>query len=128
MNKNLDKADSGLSRDADREARMIESFDLSKLDLSRINVLHEVLAERNRQEELKAECRFKYTCADIEMTNFERLAVLLEEFGEAARAALEMHNLSHDVHGNNLRKEMIQVAAVSVAIVEGLDADQKLIP
>lgn len=94
------------------------------------SVLREIMEERIRQDGLKAEGRFKYTCADIEMTNLQRLTVLLEEVGEAARAALEMHNLSNDVHGlrHGLRKEMIQVAAVAVAFVEGLDEDSHVFP
>lgn len=45
---------------------------------------------------------------------FTWLAILGEEFGESCKAAFET-NLPH------MRKELIQVAAVAVAIVECLD-------
>lgn len=68
--------------------------------------------ERLRQEQLKAAGRFLYTCADDGMKDAERLAVLMEEVGEVARAVLELSRLANDTHGKNLRKELIQVAAV----------------
>jgi len=83
-------------------------------------VLEAVRRECRRQEELKAEGRFKYTCRDPEMSDTERLAVLVEEVGEAARAVLEMRDLANDKHMANLEKELIQVAAVAVSWVEGM--------
>lgn len=79
-----------------------------------------VRAERRRQVELQAAGRFKYTCADGELSDAERLAVLAEEFGEVAREVAE------GVAGNGvdldaLRKELIQVAAVAVAWAEWID-------
>lgn len=68
--------------------------------------------ERFRQEQLKAAGRFLYTCADDGMEHVGRLAVLMEEVGEVARAVLELARLANDAHGKNLRKELIQVAAV----------------
>lgn len=85
--------------------------------------LLEVCDERARQEQLKKEGRFKYTCAD-KVSNFQRLAVLIEEIGEAARAMLEAGELVSDSHNTDLRKEMAQIAAVSVAWLEGLEKDQ----
>jgi NTP pyrophosphatase (non-canonical NTP hydrolase) len=91
------------------------------------DVLSEVNRERHRQEDLRREGRFEFTCASAGRDNFQRLAILLEEVGEAARAALELGNLSHDKHSpdarKQLRKELVQIAAVAVAFVEGLDAD-----
>lgn len=85
--------------------------------------LRDVSDERMRQEHLKAEGKFTLTCAD-EMSNGARLAVLMEEVGEVARAILEGGidgEVSHDKHGKDLRKELVQVAAVAVAWIEGLD-------
>ena len=85
------------------------------------NTLDDVLLERIRQEKLKAEGRFAYTCADQEMHPCEKLAVLSEEVGEVARALLELMRLANDTHGMDLRAELIQVAAVAVAWVESID-------
>jgi NTP pyrophosphatase (non-canonical NTP hydrolase) len=74
--------------------------------------LEDVCDERQRQEQLKKEGKFLYTCADAEMTDGERLAVLVEEVGEVARAMND---------GKGLREELIQVAAVAVAWVEAID-------
>jgi NTP pyrophosphatase (non-canonical NTP hydrolase) len=89
------------------------------------HVLNEVLAtvadERDRQEEMKAQGKFRYTCADHEMTHADCLAVLTEEVGEVARAVLNINRLTSD-RGDvtALREELVQVAAVAVAWVEGL--------
>lgn len=77
-------------------------------------VLRDVAVERFQQEIAKANGKFSKTCADP-MSNYERLTVLGEEFGEVARAILEGDP-------ENLRTVLIQVAAVSVAWVEGLDS------
>ena len=74
--------------------------------------------ERHRQEKLKAEGRFKYTCRDPEMTDSDRFKVLVEEVGEVARALLESDRLANDLSGKDLEKELIQVAAVVVAWLE----------
>jgi len=81
--------------------------------------LNAILAERERQEQLKAEGRFVYTCADVEMTTMACLAVLTEEVGEVARAVLSMKGLAKDEI--ELRKELIQVAAVALAWLEGME-------
>jgi len=98
-----------------------------KVTLIPNEILLEVVAERARQERLKAEGRFRFSCADVEMSNGERLAVLGEEFGEVARAFLETQRLANDRHNKDLRAELIQVAAVAVAWVEGLDAKARMI-
>jgi nitroreductase len=83
-----------------------------------------VAAERERQERLKDEGRFVATCADPEMTDAEKLCVLVEEVGEAAKEVVTLpeRQLASDSLGSreNLRKELIQVAAVAVAFVESL--------
>ncbi len=99
-------------------------------------VLDEVLAERLRQEQLRAAGKFLWTCADPTKPNSEKLAVLSEEFGEVARevtelviardkfdargSAVEVFNTLHGKAMANLRKELIQVAAVAVAWAEAL--------
>ena len=83
-------------------------------------IVEEIYRERGRQNELKRAGKFAYTCADKEMLQPERLAVLAEEFGEVA------HEVNEGIGGRKvdiakLRKELIQVGAVCVAWVEALD-------
>jgi len=85
----------------------------------RDQILAEVHDERERQEQLCAQGFFEATCAG-RLTELERLAVLAEEFGEVA------HEIGDLVAGKALdraalRTELIQLAAVAVAWVEGLD-------
>lgn len=73
-------------------------------------VLKEVLEERYRQEQKWGEQNHSPA---------EYLMILGEEVGEANKAALEAH-----FQGNSLsdyRKELIQVAAVAVAMIECYD-------
>ena len=84
-------------------------------------VLLDIEDERNHQELLKKAGRFTHTCADDGISDFERYAILAEETGEVARACLENAKLSNDIHGANLRKELVQVAAVAVAFIENID-------
>lgn len=96
-------------------------------------MLTEIAAERYRQEELREQGKFRYTCASAEMDNTERLAVLAEEFGEVALAVCELMHAKHeecrmpatvrdqrDVSATraNLREELVQVAAVCLAWLE----------
>lgn len=88
-------------------------------------ILAEVSDERLRQEALKLAGRFTHTCADA-MPDGARVAVLGEEFGEVCRAVLESGTAgttSQDVHGKALRAELVQVAAVAIAWIEGLDRE-----
>lgn len=87
----------------------------------REDVLADISTERNRQEALKLNGRFRFTCADLEMSDAECCLVLMEEVGEVSRAILEQMTLANDRHHGELRKELIQVAAVCVAWVEALD-------
>jgi NTP pyrophosphatase (non-canonical NTP hydrolase) len=82
-------------------------------------IVDAIYQERHRQEQLKAEGKFKYSCADLECSDMETLAVLVEEVGEAATASLKKHGLVQD--GHDLRGELVQVAAVAVAWIEKLD-------
>lgn len=84
-----------------------------------MQVVEAVMEERIRQETLRVEGRFRYTCADPEMSPGDKLACLAEEFGEVARAMLHERGLVAD-GGGELRTELIQVAAVAVAWAESL--------
>lgn len=85
-----------------------------------VPILREVANERYRQEKLRLEGRFAHTCADLNVSEGYKLGVLMEEVGEVARAMMEKMGLIGDVHNKDLRKELIQVAAVAVAWVESL--------
>jgi hypothetical protein len=52
----------------------------------------------------------------------EWMLILSDEFGEAARAAKNVYWV--DGSGSELRSELIQVAAVAVAMIEQLDRDR----
>lgn len=84
------------------------------------DALADVNRERNRQDDLVRAGRFPATCASKKLTDPQKLAVLVEEVGEVARAVLELGKLANDQHGKDLRKELIQVAAVAVAWAESL--------
>jgi hypothetical protein len=100
------------------------------------DVLAQVHQERLRQEQLKREGAFPHTCADDALTNFEKLAILGEEVGEVGEARLALlikkfgdaSQATMQTTGINtvrdkvrdLRKELIQVAAVAVAWAESL--------
>ena len=72
-------------------------------------VLAEALFERTRQDELWGEQNHspEVWCA-----------ILMEEVGEAAHAVLERG-------GDNYREELVQVAAVAVAMVESYDRNKQ---
>ena len=95
-------------------------------DHIRDRVLMDVRRERLRQDTLKAEGRFQYTCADNGLSLSEKLACLTEELGEVAQEVLTQsgRRLARDTTGSreNLRKELVQVAAVAVAWIEGMDS------
>lgn len=89
------------------------------------NVLSEVLAERERQEKLWGQQNH---------AGHEYLMILGEEVGEANKAYLEEHFPSKaELHEgvqyipdfSNYRKELVQIAAVAVAMVESLDRNGK---
>lgn len=83
-----------------------------------LEALIAVLTERKRQERLKAAGKFSHTCADSELSDDVCCRVLGEEFGEVCRAI-------NDGDLENLREELIQVAAVAVAWVERIDRGDK---
>lgn len=72
----------------------------------------EVLQERMRQEDLYASGELEWIASRPDCPDGLRLAALVEEVGEVARAF-------HDA--GDVRTELVQVAAVAVAWIEGLD-------
>lgn len=100
-----------------------------------INIaLNEILQERLRQNQLKEEGRFKYTCADLELSEPDCLMVLMEEVGELCRAILEKQKLTYDRLeqgktdddlANKVREEATQVGAIALAIVERSFTEKK---
>lgn len=79
----------------------------------RVRAGQDLVRELERQLELKASGKFPYTCEDDGLTDGERLAILVEEVGEVARA-MQDHNL------DNFREEIIQVAAIAVSWLAGM--------
>lgn len=116
-------------------------------------ILLSVQNERARQEELKTNGKFTYTCADSDIPYSECLAVLAEEFGEVSREVTE-HIIStrkyaadtklrtydarreehlavmpphrEEYFRQHLLKELVQVAAVAVAWCERLERDSAM--
>jgi hypothetical protein len=88
--------------------------------------MSEIMQERARQETLKEEGRFKFTCADEGMGNAERLACVVEEVGEVAAEVLTLRRLTTDRDGGRksfedpaeLRGELVHVAALVVGWLE----------
>lgn len=89
-----------------------------------------IIDERRRQDQLKAEGRFKHTCADAEMSNYQRHTCLSEEVGEVAEAILTLDGLAQararglkvgDEGHLHLREELVQVAAICLAWLESDD-------
>jgi hypothetical protein len=82
-------------------------------------VICSVITERLRQCQLKESGKFLLSCADPQ-PNSRRLAILAEEFGEVAREVSEENDGRGDV--TRLRMELVQVAAVCLAWIEGLES------
>lgn len=88
-------------------------------------VLDEVAAERARQHALLQQGDIPFNCADPEVCIDRKLRVLTEEVGEVARAIDILDQCSGPaapICKEALRAELIQVAAVAVAIGESLTA------
>lgn len=79
-------------------------------------------SERKRQLVLQQQGRFTYTLSDDGMTDFERLACIIEEVGEVGRDVLARAGLATDGDTDDaaLRKELSQIAALCVAWMERL--------
>lgn len=81
-------------------------------------VWDDVTNERYRQEKLRLSGKFSDTLASHHIASAEKLAVLAEEFGEVAREVCELGSYE------NMRKELVQVAACCVAWCEAIDEQQ----
>ncbi len=79
-------------------------------------------SERKRQLLLQQQGRFTYTLSDDGMTDFERMACIVEEVGEVSRNVLARAGLATDgeVDDAALHKELSQIAALCVAWMERL--------
>ena len=75
-------------------------------------IFDEIAAERRRQDGLWGPQRHDWPVWS---------AILTEETGEVAEAALRAH-FSHDADLDHLREELVQVAAVAVHVIERIDA------
>jgi len=84
-------------------------------------VLELVYSERVRQDKLRDGGRFPNTLADPGMSDLGRITALGEEYGEACEALQEAIGSVNNLKGAELRKELIQLAAVAVAWVEYLE-------
>lgn len=76
--------------------------------------------ERERQQGLLRAGKFSFTCASTVADPKRKLAVLMEEVGEVAKAMLERDEKKRAGNGE-LCTELIQVAAVCVAWLESLE-------
>lgn len=81
----------------------------TRTEFLRSNAFARINAERDRQERLWA----PRSCASPDVAAELKVAVLVEEVGEVARAVLD--------NSENLAEELTQVAAVAVAWLESLD-------
>lgn len=77
-----------------------------------LSVYDAVRAERERQEQLFEAGELTWVASRSGCPDDLRLAALVEEVGEVARAY-------HD--GSDVRTELVQVAAVAVAWLEGME-------
>jgi NTP pyrophosphatase (non-canonical NTP hydrolase) len=82
--------------------------------LNRQMALSTIVAERNRQNDLKATGKFENTPADPGMSHSYCLTVIVEEVGEIARAIQKGDRA-------NMRDEITQVAAIALGWLEGFD-------
>lgn len=89
-------------------------------------VLDLVAVERARQHRLIAEKAIPFDCADPAVPVAEKLPVLVEEVGEVAEAIQLLHLSSgpgRQLIQERVREELIQVAAVAVAMAESLSQE-----
>ncbi|WP_025178441.1 MazG-like family protein [Leptospira kirschneri] len=80
------------------------------------NIIEEILAERDRQD---------HKWGEQNHNPIEWCAILVEEVGEVSKAALETYFKYNGKDSySEYRKELIQVSAVAMAMVECLDRNQ----
>jgi len=90
-------------------------------------VLDEVAAERARQHLLLQSGAITFDCADPAIDFRRKFPVLVEEVGEVAQILqndLPPDSLAAQLLLNSLREELLQVAAVAVAMAESLTHDR----
>lgn len=92
------------------------SVETTYCPVSRVRVFDAIHDERIRQERLRAEGRFRYTPDSPDAHPFHKLAMLIEEVGEVAEALQQLPEPDHDA----VKKELIQVAAIATAWLEGI--------
>lgn len=78
-----------------------------------MTIWDEIQAERARARRLRDEGKFPYTPDEPDCPDEHALAILVEEVGEVAQAVLQGRP--------ELRDELVQVAAVTLAWLEGLE-------
>jgi len=77
---------------------------------TQLRIIHDILDERDRQD---------VKWGEQNHDDYRWLAILTEEVGELAQAAL--HDEFGGKHAGTLRKELIQAAAVCVSWLECID-------
>jgi len=77
------------------------------------------MAERERQDEQVAAGRLPFNCSARQIADVNKLPVLMEEVGEVATEVYEF-SVGRRVDKYELRKELLQTAAVCVAWLEAL--------
>lgn len=85
--------------------------------MTTLKIFNMISAERLRQSQLKIDGKIMATCADP-IDEAVKLAALTEEVGEVARAVMARGGWSGEQ--DNLREELVQVAAICVAWLEAL--------
>lgn len=86
-----------------------------------MDVIARIAQERCRQNALVAEGKFKWNCSTMNIADSLKLAVLMEEVGEVAKEICEADGLTALVSRKRMQTELVQVAAVAVAWLEGLE-------
>ncbi len=88
-----------------------------------VAILDMVATERGRQELLKSQGKFEYSCADKGITHAECCTALAEEAGEVAHEVNEGIGKDRYIDKRRLLKELIETAAVAVAWAEKTHAE-----
>jgi hypothetical protein len=111
---------------------------MSMINFYKMNLVMEAIGqERVRQEELRENGKFLWTCASTNIIHTSKLAVLAEEFGETAKEVVDYGisiekytaaSMQFPKHRSlyflkRIREELIQVAAVCVAWCEAIDKE-----
>lgn len=97
--------------------------------MSRLAIYKAISQERDRQDWLRQQGKFRATLADrtpwgpaLSLT--EKHAVLSDKVGDVARQCLAIGYLTRDTGDvDGLRSELVQVAALAVAWVESLEGE-----